>query len=272
MARLRLPLVLSLVLHVGVGVFAARGVHLTTPPAAASSTATLSGETFDVPDEEPLEFPAGGPAAAGHAETRAASANEANEANEDREEVAETHALAAPLPRAKRSRPVRGHAGPAIGAAPGEGGDPHAPPALYGAAGERGAVDLATAFTRGFPQAASTDSRWIQAPFGSAGEALLVLDISPAGSLTGHSVSGNPSAALRAGIERTIALIGAREFTSRGASTRLRIAATVSPDQVHDGLHGDVFAIGGSFAQAEGSGFFALAIGRRIDVRVRAMP
>jgi hypothetical protein len=270
MARptLRLPLVLSLVLHLGVGVFGVRGVRLATPPAAASSTATLSGETFDLPVDEPLEFPAGAPAARDQAQTSAAPANAANT---DAEEAAESRAPS-PVPRARRSRAVRGHAGAAIGAAPGEGGEPHAPPALYGAAGERGAVDLATAFTRGFPQAASSDPRWIQAPFGSAGEALVVLDISPAGNLTGHSVSGNPSAALRAGIERTIALVGQREFTSRGAQTRLRVGATISPDQVHDGLHGDVFAIGGSYAQAEGSGFFALAIGRRIDVRVRAMP
>jgi hypothetical protein len=46
------------------------------------------------------------------------------------------------------------------------------------------------------------------------------------------------------------------------------VVATVTPDSVHDGLHGDVFAIGGSFAGGEGSAFFALAIGRRIDVRV----
>ena len=60
----------------------------------------------------------------------------------------------------------------------------------------------------------------------------------------------------------------ARSFTATRATTRLHVVATVSQDQVHDGLHGDVFAIGGSFAGTEGSGFFALAIGRRIDVRV----
>ena len=48
------------------------------------------------------------------------------------------------------------------------------------------------------------------------------------------------------------------------------MSGAISTDAVHDGLHGDVFAIGGSFAGAEGSAFFALAIGRRIDVRVRA--
>jgi hypothetical protein len=43
----------------------------------------------------------------------------------------------------------------------------------------------------------------------------------------------------------------------------------VSPDEMHDGLHGEVFAIGGSFDATQGSAFFALAIGRRIDLQVR---
>jgi hypothetical protein len=50
----------------------------------------------------------------------------------------------------------------------------------------------------------------------------------------------------------------------------LRVSATVSNDSVHDGLHGDVFALGGSFSETEGDAFFALAVGRRIDVRIIA--
>src|SRR4029079_13852649 len=42
-------------------------------------------------------------------------------------------------------------------------------PVRFGAVGERGAVDLATAFTRGFPQAASADPIWARAPFGPTG-------------------------------------------------------------------------------------------------------
>jgi hypothetical protein len=67
-----------------------------------------------------------------------------------------------------------------------------------------------------------------------------------------------------------LALIKGRPFVAKGKVTKLHLVAVVSADSVHDGLHGDVFAIGGSFAGAEGSAFFALAIGRRIDVRVRA--
>ncbi|MEO6419365.1 MAG: hypothetical protein ABIP39_08175, partial [Polyangiaceae bacterium] len=57
-------------------------------------------------------------------------------------------------------------------------------------------------------------------------------------------------------------------FTARAAVTVLHVGATVSPDVVHDGLHGDVFAIGGSFEGRQGNAFFALAAGRRIDLVV----
>jgi hypothetical protein len=133
--------------------------------------------------------------------------------------------------------------------------------------GERGSVDLATAFTRGFPQASSADPVWQTVPFGSAGSVDVTLAIDGTGNLVDVRVSGGSPALVR-GIHRTVALLRARSFTAAKASTRLHIVATVSQDQVHDGLHGDVFAIGGSFSGSEGSGFFALAIGRRIDVRV----
>ena len=44
---------------------------------------------------------------------------------------------------------------------------------------------------------------------------------------------------------------------------------------MHDGLHGDVFALsGGSFAGAVGTAFFALpgSPGRRIDLELRLIP
>jgi hypothetical protein len=158
----------------------------------------------------------------------------------------------------------------AASAASGAPGDPgSASAALFGAVGERAAVDLATAFTRGFPQAASADPVWSTVPFGSAGEATVMITIDATGHVTDVSVTSAP-APLRAGIARTVALIRARSFTSRAATTRLVIAAHVSPDQVHDGLHGDVFALGGSFIGGQGNAFFALNIGRRIDLTIHA--
>jgi hypothetical protein len=141
--------------------------------------------------------------------------------------------------------------------------------AQYGAVGERSASDLATAFTRAFPQAASADPAWRSASFGSAGDGDVLLTIDESGHLEHTQVLGAPTAALAGGIHRTIALIQGRTFVAHGKVTKLHVTGTVSADSVHDGLHGDVFAIGGSFAGGEGSAFFALAIGRRIDVRVR---
>lgn len=140
--------------------------------------------------------------------------------------------------------------------------------------GERSAVDLATSFTRGFPQAASADPLWSTVSFGGAGTADISLLLDDGGHLTEHTITGSPSLALRRSVERTIVLLGARPFTSRGAVTRLRISAHVSRNDVHDGLHGDVFALsGGSFTGDLGTAFFALPApsggGRRVDVEVR---
>jgi hypothetical protein len=138
----------------------------------------------------------------------------------------------------------------------------------FGATNERASIDLATAFTRGFPQAASADPAWASSPYGSAGEATVVLEIDDAGALISSRVDGTPSAAFRSGLARTLALIHTRAFTASHRVTRLHVTARVSPDLAHDGLHGDVFAIGGSFDAWQGSAFFALAIGRRIDLKV----
>jgi len=142
---------------------------------------------------------------------------------------------------------------------------------FFGAVGDRAAVDLATAFTRGFPQAASADPAWATAPFGAAGEAVVTLQIDGDGALIDAKVDGSPSAPLRAGIARTVALLRTRAFTAHGPVTRLQATARVTPDEVHDGLHGEVFAIGGSFDARLGSAFFALAIGRRVDLQVRTV-
>jgi len=136
--------------------------------------------------------------------------------------------------------------------------------------GERSAVDLATAFARGFPQAASADPVWATVPFGPSGAATVTLTIDPNGRLVGEAVAGDASTALRAGISRTLALLRARTFTARGATTRLHLSAQVTPDQVHDGLHGEVFALGFNFSAGQGTAFFALNVGRRIDLSIRS--
>jgi hypothetical protein len=152
-----------------------------------------------------------------------------------------------------------------------------APPALFGAVGLRFATDLATTFTRAFPQAASADPIWSSVPFGSAGRAEVALVLDGDGHLSRSEIGGSPSTALRRSIERTLVLLATRDFTARGAVTKLRAIARVSRDDVHDGLHGDVFALSaGSFSGDVGAAFFALppaaGPGRRVDVEIRLLP
>jgi hypothetical protein len=149
---------------------------------------------------------------------------------------------------------------------------------LFGAVGARFAMDLATGLTRAFPQAASADPIWQRAPIGSAGSAEVVLVLDEDGRLSTMSVLGAPSPALRRGLERALALLQPRPFTAHTPVTRLRVTARVSRDELHDGLHGDVFALsGGSFAGEVGTAFFALppqdgASGRRVDIELRLLP
>jgi hypothetical protein len=138
---------------------------------------------------------------------------------------------------------------------------------MFGAVGERGVIDLSLAFVRAFPQAASTDPVWPKAALGDAGTVTVRLTITEAGKLTEHSVSGG-SPELQSSVTRTMPLLRSRTFTARQAVTTLVIRGTVTKDDVHDGLHGDVFAIGGSMSGSTGQAFFALAIGRRVDVHV----
>lgn len=232
------------------------------PPDPAPQTA---GETFELPAPETVEVPLANAAPSPDTLAEPAPPGEDDGAAEAR-----------PSPPARGRRAERpSHAGrPSAGRAepgaaePSPGGSGAGE--LYGAVGERSAADLATAFTRGFPQAASADPAWRSAPLGSAGEAVVALTLDEAGHIQDVNVTGTPSAALASGIRRTVALVKGRPFVAKGKITRLHLAATVGADSVHDGLHGDVFAIGGSFAGGEGNAFFALAIGRRIDVRVRA--
>lgn len=147
---------------------------------------------------------------------------------------------------------------------------------LFGAVGARFATDLSATFTRALPQASSADPAWTNCLPGTAGTADVTLVLDDAGHLTTQSVLGHPSPALRSSIERTLALLAERSFTSGQATTRLRVTAHVALDDLHDGLHGDVFALsGGSFAGSAGNAFFALPArtgpGRRVDVEVRVL-
>jgi hypothetical protein len=153
------------------------------------------------------------------------------------------------------STAVAGTNGPAVAANAGS----------YGAAGDRSAQDLATAFVRAFPQAASGDATWATAKLGHCGSVVLSLELGSDGNLVGHQLSGTPSTEFARGIERALTLIQHRAFTAVGRRTQLALECNIHTDTVHDGLHGDVFALGASYTGSTGGGFFALASGRRID-------
>lgn len=260
---LALTLGISLGAHV---VVAGALLHHRAPvtlEAAADPAPALAGETFELPAPESIVAPL-------------QNASPSPEVDGVETPSADGDAPAKPTPKQKRGkssklaskagRPSGGHATSSDGDTGGTGGAP----GLYGAVGDRSASDIATAFVRGFPQAASADPAWKTASLGAAGDVELVLTIDETGHFVGSQVLGAPSPALASGIRRTIALIKGRAFTAKGRTTKLHLTASVAADQVHDGLHGDVFAIGGSFAGSEGNAFFALNVGRRIDVRVRA--
>jgi hypothetical protein len=186
--------------------------------------------------------------------------------------------IGSPGPSADRNemdRSVRSARRHATGISP---GTATRPAALFGAVGARFAMDLATGLTRAFPQAASADPIWLRAPIGSAGSAEVVLGLDEDGRLSTVSVLGAPSPALRRGLQRALALLQPRPFTAHAPVTKLRVTARVSRDELHDGLHGDVFALsGGSFAGDVGTAFFALPprdgeSGRRVDIELRLLP
>jgi hypothetical protein len=224
-----------------------------------------AGETFELPAPETAATPL-------------ANASPSPDTNAEAAPVEFPDAPARPTPPSKapaatrpsrQERPSAGHAPPGqADTTPSSTGSA----AMFGAVGDRSAAVLATAFTRDFPQAASGDPIWRSAPLGAAGEATVILTLDDSGHIADVQIVGNPSGALAQGIRRTMTLIKGRPFVARSKVTKLRVSASVSPDTVHDGLHGDKFAIHGSFAEGEGVAWFALPIGRRIDLRVRLQP
>lgn len=235
---------LSLAIHAGTFAALERGASRASAAKFETTSQTLAGDTLDVephpiaPPDEPS--PAAAP-------------------------------VQAPAPIHPSPQP--GHrvvpSAPAASAAP--------PPSLFGAIGERYATDLATTFTRAFAQAGSAEPIWGSVPLGHAGHAEVTLVLDDAGQLTATDIGGAPPLALRKSVERTLALIAPRTFTSRAAVTRLGVSARVSRDDVHDGLHGDMFALSaGSFSGVTGTAFFAgpgsAGLGRRVDVEVRLLP
>ena len=234
----------SLAFHVIATIGAARLGKRATPPAEERASAVGAGDTFDVSTESESDP---------SADETAANESSGAPADDGIEILGSASAKkhrAAPAPKSAAAQ---------------SGGTSR--DQVFGAQGDRAAVDLATAFTRTFPQVASADPSWSRTPLGSAGSLDAVIEIDERGSVVSANVTGG-SPTLRGSALRTLMLLRHRTFTAHARVTTLHVTGEVSRDTVHDGLHGNVFAVGGSFVSGEGDGFFALAIGRRIDVHV----
>jgi hypothetical protein len=227
------------------------------PPPEPTVPSTLIGDSFEVPAEIAPGDPSS-PVADISTPTPTATATA----------TAIPTSTATARPASPASSASTSASASASGAAP-------SPPALFGAVGLRYAVDLVKTFTQSLPQAASADPQWTAIALGSAGDADFTLELDDAGALRHDlEVHGAPSAALKAGILRTVGLIGGRAFTARAAHTHLRITAVVSADTHEDEYHGSRFALTGT-GSCTGNvcmAFFALPIGRRIDFTLRLVP
>jgi len=138
-------------------------------------------------------------------------------------------------------------------------------PPTYGATGDRSAIDVVVAISRGFPQAASTDPVWSTVPLGPAGEATMEIELDANGTLLRWSLDAGASPALRQGMVRTMALVGGRAFLAHGAVTKLKVSARVSTDAVRDGAD-SVYALHSEHEGKDASAYFSLSMGRRIDL------
>lgn len=133
---------------------------------------------------------------------------------------------------------------------------------LFGAVGDRGSVDLATAFGRGFSQAASADPTWLTTPLGDAGHVEVTLEIDAAGTLVRAHVGPGATPPLARGLRRAVALVEHRSFTSPSAIVVLRVAARVSPDTVHE--HFEI----GVADDGRGAHFVRPETHRRVDLDI----
>jgi hypothetical protein len=249
-----LSLTVSLAAHVmAAALVLARPIPPSAPVRSSSEellpSPRLAGETFELPAPETEHVPTD------TAEPALEGPGAHDPARE--EDALPRRSPRAPIPRRPRAAAVSPET--AAGATPSSG-------ALYGAVGERGAVELASAYARAFTQTASADPAWRSAPVGPAGEGLVTITIDEQGRITHEAVEGSPGAALASSIERTLALVRGRTFVARSKVTTIRVSATVTKGtEGEDGLEDGRFGI----AVTGGKASFVLPIGRRILVRVR---
>jgi hypothetical protein len=239
-----LALVISIAIHaIVIGVMlrprARPPVEIEIDPSPA-----LAGETFEVPAD------------LGTAPETAAASDTAT--------VTETATATAPATVARVSTHHDGTSSAAV------------PPARFGAVGDRSATDVLLTFRRAYTQVASADTDWTTVPFGDAGSADVTLGIDEEGKLVRAELGPGGNAIMRRDVERTFALIRGRAFVATAPEIHVRVSAKVNPPFDHEADHGGLvevgqnrFAIGGVGNDEDTTTFFALSIGRQIDIRVK---
>ncbi len=257
--------VASLVAHVGLGA----GLWAAGRSAKAEPTGDpapqLAGATFELPapEAEPVPLQNASPAPDLEAAGAAAESDPEGEPAEVKPKPPTRHTRKSE--RASHAgRPSAGRATESSQEASSAGGSEK----LYGAVGDRAAVDLATAFRRSFVLSASANPVWGNVPLGSAGKAVVTLEIDDSGKLVGQHVDGSPSAALASGIRSTLSVLGGRSFTSRAKVVRLEVSVVVRTTTSGDAI-GDVFGLDVGSDQKPAT--FSLRVGRKIDLQIRGM-
>jgi hypothetical protein len=163
---------------------------------------------------------------------------------------------AKPQRRAGATTPPKKRGNAAQPTPPGESGAGATEPSVYGAVGERTAVDLPRGFTRMFANASSADPAWDRAALGAVGDVTVTITLDDTGHIESVQTSGGGP--LASSVARTVALLRARPFTAKAKVTHLHISAKISADS------NEFFLVG----QDEGSSFFRLPSGRRVEARI----
>jgi hypothetical protein len=202
-------------------------------------SAAIGGETFEI--AEPAEPVEEEPAGAQAQDEVAAPA-----------EVTDVAAVAA------SAKPTHARHGATHGAAAAAAEAPAPPPALYGAVGERGTVDLSATFKSMFSSAGLQSPIWRDVPVGfyAAGDVSITIDES--GAITRTTMSADATPALRSEVARIVQIIKGHTFTAHAATTRMHLVVRVT-DKVQNGGR----------VMIDKSGAFELTNGRRFILEAR---
>ncbi len=132
----------------------------------------------------------------------------------------------------------------------------------FGAVGDSRAVNVRQTFVRAFVLSAGADPIWAREEIGSSSSGTIEIEIDEEGHLVRSTIVGQPSVALRQGLERARAAFGSRLFVANGAVTRLRVSIVVQ-DSKGEALTYDWQPLSSDY----GTGYFTSA-DRRVVVRV----